>query len=71
MGFHNRNAWEHGIRLFCKDNQRYTETGGWGFESFQGDSQTERRVATQAATKCFTCHTQKKEPDYVFSTYRK
>jgi Cytochrome P460 len=56
----------HGIDVMMKDSRKYRETGGWGFEHFKGDSQTERT----ALTKCFACHTKQKEHDYVFSTFR-
>jgi hypothetical protein len=59
------------IDVMVKESKRYAETGGWGFESFRGDSQTDRMVTAQGATKCFECHSQKKDHDYVFSTYRK
>src|SRR5688572_2776531 len=32
------------VGVMVKDVNRYAKTGGWGFESFQGDSQTERRL---------------------------
>lgn len=57
--------------VMVKASKRYAETGGWGYEEFRGDSQTDRMVAQEAATKCFACHASQKERDYVFSTYRK
>ena len=58
------------VDVMIKDSKRYAETGGWGFESFKGSGQTDRMVAKEAATKCFTCHSSQKERDCVFSTYR-
>ncbi len=51
------------------DAQRFSETGGWGFEAFAGDSRTER-VVTDGGTSCFACHVAAKGTDYVFTTYR-
>jgi hypothetical protein len=59
------------IDVMVKDSGRFAETGGWGFEQFKGDSQTDRMVTAQIATKCFSCHMKQKDHDSVFSTYRK
>jgi hypothetical protein len=59
------------IDVMVKDGRRYQETGGWGFEQFKGDSQTDRMITAQIATKCFACHAQQKEHDSVFSRFRK
>jgi len=59
------------IDVMLKDSRLYPETGGWGFEQFKGDSQTDRMVTAQNATKCFACHGQQKEHDSVFSRFRK
>jgi len=58
------------IDVMVKDSRRYPDTGGWGFEQFRGDSQTDRMVTAQIATKCFACHAQQKERDSVFSRFR-
>ena len=57
--------------VMVKDSKRYAATGGWGFEEFRGDSQTDRMIANEAATKCYACHISQKDRDFVFSTYRK
>jgi hypothetical protein len=59
------------IDVMLKDGNRYTETGGWGFEQFRGDSQIDRMVTAEIAAKCFACHVTQKEHDSVFSKYRK
>src|SRR6266478_528059 len=51
-----------------KDRARFKATGGWGFEAFKGDSQTERTV-TDASAQCFSCHQKQKDNDFVFSGY--
>jgi cytochrome P460 len=57
--------------VMVKDSKRYAATGGWGFEEFRGDSQTDRMIGADAPTKCYACHTSQKERDYVFSVFRK
>jgi len=59
------------IDVMVKDSKRYATTGGWGFEQFRGDSQTDRMVTAEIAAKCFACHAQQKERDSVFSRVRK
>ena len=59
------------IDVMVKESKRYAETGGWGFESFRGDSQTDRVVTAEIATTCFACHSKQKERDSVFSIFRK
>jgi hypothetical protein len=59
------------IDVMVKDSKRYAATGGWGFEQFKGDSQTDRMVTAEIATKCFDCHSKQKERDSVFSEFRK
>jgi cytochrome P460 len=58
------------IDVMVKDSERYTATGGWGFEQFKGDSQTDRLVTAEIAATCFACHSMKKGRDYVFSVFR-
>jgi cytochrome P460 len=59
------------IDVMLKDGKRYAATGGWGFEQFRGDSQTDRMVTAEIAAKCFACHSKQKERDSVFSEFRK
>jgi hypothetical protein len=59
------------IDVMMKDSKRYAATGGWGFEQFRGDSQTDRMVTAEIAAKCFACHAKQKERDSVFSVFRK
>lgn len=58
------------IDVMVKDSKQYAETGGWGFEQFRGDSQTERMVTADGASKCFACHSTQKTTDAVFSKFR-
>src|SRR5215510_8257396 len=59
------------IDVMLKDGKRYAATGGWGFEQFKGDSQTDRMVTAEIAANCFACHSKQKERDSVFSEFRK
>lgn len=58
------------VGVMLRDARRYAATGGWGFEGFAGDSDTQRAVGDKAATACFTCHEAQKQRDFVFSNYR-
>jgi hypothetical protein len=59
------------VGVMVKDSKRYAGTGGWGFESFKGDSQTERRLNAESRMACFKCHEPQKDRDFVFSEFRK
>ena len=58
------------VGVMHKDAKKFKDTGGWGFEGFKGDSRTERAVGKDAATACYSCHTQQKDKDFVFSSLR-
>ena len=51
------------------DSEQFSKTGGWGFETFVGDSKTER-LGQDVVVSCFDCHTSAKASNYVFSKYR-
>lgn len=53
-----------------KDAERFSTTGGWGFEGFGGGDPDQRVVGDNAASACFSCHAPLKESDYVFSRLR-
>ncbi|ROR34958.1 cytochrome P460 family protein [Inmirania thermothiophila] len=56
------------VVVMRKDPAR-TDTGGWAFEAFRAGSR-EPLVGDAAREQCFGCHTQVRERDYVFSTFR-
>ena len=58
------------VGVMHRDAKKYAATGGWGFEGFAGDSQTQRVVGDNAATACFACHQARRGHEYVFSNYR-
>ena len=45
------------------------ENGGWGYDTFVGDSTTER-IVQDVVVACYGCHTGANESNYVFSRYR-
>jgi Cytochrome P460 len=50
---------------------RYATTGGWGFEKFDQDSRTKRKVSSNAVKSCFECHQRAgPEREFVFSTLK-
>jgi Cytochrome P460 len=59
------------IDVMVKDSQRFSATGGWGYERFLGDSATDRPLTEEHRALCFSCHEQRKTHDCVFSEYRK
>lgn len=59
------------IDVMEKDSKRFSTTGGWGYEEFKGDSQTERALTAQAVQACHSCHEGAKNHDSVFSRFRK
>ena len=57
------------IDVMQYNGERFAETGGWGYETFVGNSTTERLVQDVVAS-CFNCHVAATESNYVFSRYR-
>jgi hypothetical protein len=54
------------IYLMKKNAKLYADTGGWGFEVFQG---TEEKGSLKDMKECFDCHKVGKSRDYVKSEY--
>jgi hypothetical protein len=63
-------AIESGQRKFLavmrKNAKLYPDTGGWGFEVFQGYQST---GSLKDMRPCFDCHASRKGRDYIFSDY--
>ncbi|MDH5180401.1 MAG: cytochrome P460 family protein [Gammaproteobacteria bacterium] len=55
--------------VMVRDKQRFANTGGWGFEAWQGDSKT-KRLTDDKGVSCYACHTSQKQHDFVFSKWR-
>lgn len=60
-----------GIGVMVKDSRRYAETGGWGFEIFIGNNQTDGVLNAESRAKCYNCHVKQKDHDFVYTTLRK
>lgn len=58
------------VEVMRKDSERYRETGGWGFERFEGDNKT-GSASAEVKAACFACHSKKKDRDLVLSEFRK
>ncbi|HMJ70179.1 MAG TPA: cytochrome P460 family protein [Cyclobacteriaceae bacterium] len=57
-----REGGRHHIDVMVKDD------GAWDFESFRGDSKSDRMLTPDVVAKCVTCH--RKDKNMVFSEYR-
>jgi hypothetical protein len=57
------------LDVMLKNDQRYKDTGGWGFEHFDRDSTTGTLTADSRG-QCLECHSTAAR-DHVFSTIRK
>ncbi len=57
------------IDVMQKDSEQFSETGGWGYDTFVGDSATER-LGQDVVVACYGCHIRAKASNYVFSQYR-
>ena len=51
------------------DSEQFLETGGWGFETFVGNSESERLVQ-DVVVSCYNCHVPAEASNYVYSQYR-
>lgn len=56
------------LDVMVKDDRRYKDTGGWGFEHFEGDT-TAATLSATARTNCHACHAKAKR-DHVYSAVR-
>lgn len=57
------------LDIMHHDASRYASTGDWGFETFVGDSRSERLVQ-DVAVACYACHTSQANQSFVFSRWR-
>jgi hypothetical protein len=58
------------LRVMRKDRKRFSETGGWGFEEFRGDSRTDRALDDGARRACYACHLTQESRGLLYSTFR-
>lgn len=57
------------LDVMVKDDQLYKDTGGWGFEHFEGDD-PEGTLGVEQRNQCFQCHSKRQDRDLVFSVIR-
>jgi hypothetical protein len=58
------------VAVMEKEAKRYQSTGGWGFDVFVEEDRTQGASASVRAG-CFSCHSQRKDHDFLFSEFRK
>lgn len=58
------------LGVMHKDADKFSATGGWGFEGFGAGDPGNRVVGENAASACYGCHMPQKSRDYVFSGLR-
>ena len=57
------------IDVMQYDREQFSETGGWGFETFVGDSSS-KRLDQDVVVSCYNCHIPAEASNYVYSQYR-
>ena len=58
------------IDVMIKDNKKYKETGGWGYQEFIYSDSNTIKILIPTKQQCFNCHAAKKDADYIFNKYR-
>jgi hypothetical protein len=58
------------VAVMEKSATKYPSTGGWGFDVFAGEDRAQGAAAS-VRTACFSCHSKRKDYDFVFSEFRK
>jgi hypothetical protein len=54
------------VDVMIKDSSHYAGTGGWRFERFWGNDQTQNAIH-DSGTSCFQCHSKANAHGFVFS----
>lgn len=54
------------VAVMVKDDERYPETGGWGFQGFKGGDPNVKAVK-DGGTACFSCHIPHADNHYLFT----
>jgi hypothetical protein len=59
------------LDVMVKNDRLFADTGGWGFEHFEGQEATgQLQLDAKRRTACYECHSKVKERDHVFSAIR-
>ena len=53
------------VFIMVRDDERFQDTGGWGYEGYGSENRTTRLVGDQAATMCHACHSPHSRTQYV------
>jgi Cytochrome P460 len=53
------------VQFMVKDSKKYAASGGWGYADFTNGKPGDESLQA----KCFPCHQQAKDRDYVFTHY--
>ncbi len=56
------------VATMVKDEQKYKETHGWGYEAFKGNSK--KKLVKNVYNMCVKCHEPQEKNNYIFSTLR-
>ncbi|HYP05534.1 MAG TPA: cytochrome P460 family protein, partial [Bryobacteraceae bacterium] len=48
------------VEVMVKNSRLYRDTGGWGFEAFEGDEQA-GKLQARGRAECHTCHSEVRE----------
>ena len=58
------------IDVMTKDSRSRAETGGWGFEEFEGSTRDVRNLSSRhGEAACFACHVTQRARGYVYSRF--
>jgi hypothetical protein len=57
------------VDVMIKDSSLYKRTGGWRFQRFMGNDQSQDAIR-DSGTSCFECHSNAKTHGFVFSQIR-
>jgi hypothetical protein len=57
------------VAVMHKNNEKYKNTHGWGYEAFKGD--THEKLVDNVQNMCVKCHESQKDNDFIFSKIRK
>lgn len=55
--------------IMVKNSLKYKDTGGWGFQAFEGGN-PDKPIVDDPVNQCFNCHLSQKDKDYVFTQFR-
>jgi Cytochrome P460 len=54
------------IAVMHRDQRRFRDTGGWGFEAFK-DGDPAHRLVTDGGKACFSCHAPHSDNSFLFT----